>query len=178
MAIQLNSANDPYAPPSLQHTPTNPQHPSYVAPLQNPILFSSYNVPNRKDIATNSFLPFGFIFSPVAPIEPPLPCLRKPPVKCKKCGALINRYCKFDLSTGKWSCVFCQTLNENKEEYGDNSPSSSYPELVKMGVEYLDPTQQPFPLSSGYLDPAYVFLIDLNISRDDLEVKLTLHVKV
>ncbi len=74
--------------------------------------------------------------------------------------------------TGEWVCSFCKQSNINKEEYGDSSSTAIYPELVNTTVEYLDPTQQPFPLmGSGAYDPVYIFLIDLNHSKKHLQVR-------
>jgi hypothetical protein len=162
-----------YAPPSLQYASTDPTHPSYIPSQQNEVLFSTYKAINRKELAQNCGLPHGLLFSPFRPLEPLPPCLRKPPVLCAKCRAVINRYCKVDLKTGVWNCVFCSHNNNNRAEYGDSEQSDAlYPELVKMSVEYLDPTlQQSFSLTNR-TESLVLILIDATASEKDLKVNL------
>eukprot|EP01114_Cavostelium_apophysatum_P002146 TRINITY_DN11871_c0_g1_i2.p1 TRINITY_DN11871_c0_g1~~TRINITY_DN11871_c0_g1_i2.p1 ORF type:complete len:924 (-),score=187.79 TRINITY_DN11871_c0_g1_i2:24-2708(-) len=157
-----------YAPPSLEHTTSEVSSPRYVPPAETSAVFSSSKIPNRRDMAASSHLPFGMLFSPVAPLEPAPPCLRRPPVKCKKCGGIINRYCKLDQLTGRWNCIFCRVGNDGGEQYRDIG-STYLPELDKNVVEYLDPTQQPFPILNSSLETSFVFVVDLNIAQKEMQ---------
>jgi hypothetical protein len=42
--------------------------------------------------------------------------------------------------------------NVHREEYGNSSSGSLYPELVKLAVEYMDPSNQPFPVMGNAWD--------------------------
>ncbi|PRP79247.1 hypothetical protein PROFUN_13040 [Planoprotostelium fungivorum] len=156
---------DLYIPPSLQHFSENPDHPSYVPPQSRALFFSSTKVPNTNDTLSKMNIPFGVIFTPAEHLEPAPPCLRRPPVKCKSCGIIINFLSKLR-PDGTWNCTFCDSRNESSREYGD-SDAVHYPELHRSLVEYLDPTTQPSVMSSD-LECIDYYLIDLNFSAQDL----------
>lgn len=184
---------------SVVHSPifSNPNAIGYIPPTLNSVLLSCTKLPNRKDICGGNSkeipLPIGTIYTPLANILPAPPCLRRPPTKCSYCGAYINRYCVVDFKVGAWVCCFCNCRNIDKNQYLSDSLSSFtpnindteeatdskiiYPELVKMTVEYLVPSEYESSLvsvnntfSSISCDFCHLFLLDLSVSFSEFQV--------
>eukprot|EP01119_Soliformovum_irregulare_P002020 TRINITY_DN1205_c0_g1_i3.p1 TRINITY_DN1205_c0_g1~~TRINITY_DN1205_c0_g1_i3.p1 ORF type:complete len:611 (-),score=143.92 TRINITY_DN1205_c0_g1_i3:699-2531(-) len=154
--------------PALEHTIIDASHPAYVPPVSSSVEFSCQQIHNQSETSKRTGIPIGMLFTPVATLNQSPPCLRRPPVKCKKCHAYINPYCQMNLQDGTWRCCFCFNTNQDREEYAGATPETNI-ELVQPVVEYLDPTSQPFPVVGGFLEPAYAFLIDLSISKTELQ---------
>lgn len=55
--------------------------PTLASSRDKAMLMSCKKLPNRKDLASASCLPFGILLSPVAPLAKSPPCLRRPAVR-------------------------------------------------------------------------------------------------
>jgi len=70
----------------VQHIGTEPRDaessvPTLASSRDKAMLMSCKKLPNRKDLASASCLPFGILLSPVAPLAKSPPCLRRPAVR-------------------------------------------------------------------------------------------------
>lgn len=136
-------------------------------------LFSSGFIPESKnDMKNFKSIPFGLLFSPFVNDNE---VLRKTPAKCSQCKAYIHCYCTItsDHNNIKWNCTFCGQENSfyssNEISQFGNYQRDQFPELIQTQVDFIDPVEQPMIRKLN--SPVYIFLIDGNITKVDMEVR-------
>ena len=114
--------------------------------------------------------------------------LRRAPIRCATCGAYVSCYSPIDFAAATWQCVMCGAVVRH-EHFALFAPSTSspreppvytpesllemrrhYPELVHEVADYLDPAAQPLYAASVKAGPAFIFVIDCNVTRAEMEV--------
>ncbi|KAI9206218.1 Sec23/Sec24 trunk domain-containing protein [Polychytrium aggregatum] len=138
------------------------------------IRLTTYNLPCSDELQNMSSLPLGLIVQPMvdfSPVEMPIPvvdCGEAGPVRCKRCMAYINPFCKFIEGGRKFVCNLCTFETEVPAEYFSNLDMmgrrvdlAQRPELRYGSVEFTASkdyiARPPVPLS-------YVFAIDVSWS--------------
>ncbi|KAI0561480.1 vesicle coat complex COPII subunit Sec23 [Gracilaria domingensis] len=122
--------------------------------------------PSSRLEATRCIVPFACMYTPLKRLAPnrlpqPLPY---DPVQCKACTAVLNPYCRVDLRTRMWFCVFCHHRNGLPPNYSSISEQNLPYELVPdfTTVEYSLPRQPAAP-------PAFLFVLDTCTRDDELQ---------
>jgi len=140
------------------------------------VTFTSSMVPNQSTVANGS-LPFGFFFCPVVnnSIGYSPPVLRREPIRCSKCAAFVNPYCKVDKETGNWNCIFCSHTNSTgARDYATDDCKSAL-ELLEAAVDWLPPSDTNLrsfslpgePASGGGTAPPLVYAIDESLDAEE-----------
>lgn len=139
---------------------------------ESSVLFSCSHLLNKKDQLSKLELPFGCLFNPIGNNHE-LSCLRRSPLLCSRCKAVIHPYCFIDFHKSIWTCTFCGNSNSNKNTFDQSSDIEFFPELKKNEVEYLDPEAQSLGLKDYEQlssEPTFLFLIDSNFSKQEFKV--------
>jgi Sec23/Sec24 trunk domain/Sec23/Sec24 zinc finger len=120
-------------------------HPAARYRASNGALFSFTKGPPGPGLVNSCELPFGFVYTPLAPPEqdsylpdsgiPVIPCLGEslPSVVCLTCLAYMNLYSTFDPATGVWMCSLCGSRNACPP---DALTTSLAPALVSPMIEF------------------------------------------
>lgn len=136
----------------------------YSVEAQDAIRFSWNILPPNKMVATRAVAPIGCLYTPMKDLEN-LALVEYKPLMCQKCKAVLNPYNSLDFRSKSWGCVFCSTRNPFPREYAENISETNLPaELHKQysTIEYALPS----PNSTA---PAFLFLIDLCVSKEELQ---------
>eukprot|EP01060_Flectonema_neradi_P037772 TRINITY_DN770_c0_g1_i1.p1 TRINITY_DN770_c0_g1~~TRINITY_DN770_c0_g1_i1.p1 ORF type:complete len:1410 (+),score=304.88 TRINITY_DN770_c0_g1_i1:395-4231(+) len=130
-------------------------------------------IPNSQQLTTKVGLPVGVIIRPFADLEPeeePIPVVTfkqgktQTVVRCTKCKAYINPYCRFTDGGKAWICVVCRVMNNVHQDYfaplenGIRTDIHERPELNRCTVEFSAPSNY---LSGPPQNPNFVFVIDV-----------------
>ncbi|KAI5406474.1 protein transport protein SEC23 [Lathyrus oleraceus] len=116
-------------------------------------------------------IPLTIMCTPLSQQGTDLPLLPYDPLLCTRCGAVLNPYARLDYQSRIWHCPFCSQRNPFPRSIADaNLPAELFPTYTT--VEYSS--------TSPFHPPAFVFLIDVSSSEDDLrslknELLLLLH---
>ncbi|XP_073225313.1 protein transport protein SEC23 G [Cicer arietinum] len=116
-------------------------------------------------------IPLTIMCTPLTQQGTDLPLLPYDPLSCTRCGAVLNPYARLDYQSRIWHCPFCSQRNPFPRSIADtNLPAELFPTYTT--VEYNSP--------SLFHPPAFVFVIDVSSSEDDLrplknEILLLLH---
>lgn len=96
-------------------------------------------------VTNTASLGFGAMVSPAPSSPASLPCVRRRPNRCERCGAYANLYCAVVPNTGEWRCPFCATRNTKGSEYAvqEGHEFAQWPELKQRGVDYLEANLGP-----------------------------------
>lgn len=136
--------------------------------------FSSYAIPNSKDMMDTQPLPTGLLLSPCVRLVPPPPFLPTSISSCLKCGIYVNTYCNILIQSKQWRCIFCS--NVNKFSHHNNVDLNTRPEVTKKVIEFVfdddekDMTGDCHPKCSSHdihtgLGDTYLFVIDCNVHQ-------------
>lgn len=103
--------------------------------------------PASRSKAENLIIPVASIYSPLRPNIKSSQYIKHSPHICSACKAILNPYCKVDLTQRVWICAFCLNLNKLK--------STKVKELQsdQTTVEYLLQKKDPEPL-------VFLFVVD------------------
>ena len=136
----------------------------YSIEAQDAIRFSWNVLPPNKMVATRAVAPIGCLYTPMKDLEN-LALVEYKPLMCQKCRSVLNPYNSIDFRSKFWGCVFCSTRNPFPRDYAENISETNLPaELHKQysTIEYLI-SSQTTPT------PAFVFLIDLCVVKEELQ---------
>lgn len=122
--------------------------------------------PSSRLEATRCIVPFACMYTPLKNLASNRlpPALEYDPVQCKSCTAVLNPYCRVDLRTRMWFCVFCHHRNALPPNYSTISEQSLPCELVPdfTTVEYSLRRQPSSP-------PVFLFVLDTCVRDDELQ---------
>jgi hypothetical protein len=143
----------------------NVDHPAARYRAGSGALFSFSKGPPGPGLHNSCELPFGFVYTPLAPPDSitPVPCIGEslPPVLCLTCLAYINLYSTFDAVTGIWTCALCGSRNAAPPEA---LATTLAPALVSPMLEY----RQVLPgMGSETNACAMVLVVDRNVPRHE-----------
>lgn len=116
-------------------------------------------------------IPPTIMCTPLSQQGTDLPLLPYDPLVCTRCGAVLNPYARLDYQSRIWHCPFCSQRNPFPRSIADaNLPAELFPTYTT--VEYSS--------SLPFHPPAFVFVIDVSSTEDDLrslrnELLLLLH---
>eukprot|EP00850_Spirogloea_muscicola_P015664 SM000122S25771 [mRNA] locus=s122:246584:251015:+ [translate_table: standard] len=133
------------------------------------VRFSSHKVASEMAILNVASLGFGALLSLVtgsvsggrAAAAPPL--VRRAPLRCRRCGAYSNLYCRVAPRTGEWTCVLCSMANFGDGEYmlTPGEDFGAWPELGSRVVDYIDVGARRYSAASDAAMAApVIFVID------------------
>lgn len=142
--------------------------------------FSALKCPRNGGLENSCELPFGFVWTPMAPcneeavaiVECPTDAL--PPVLCLTCLAYMNPNCKLDPRTGVWNCPLCD--QENVAPVREFKEGQLLHQVLKSPiVEYHQPMLEPKPLGPEEPDDSctYIFVVDANLPAEDAHAIVT-----
>lgn len=119
-------------------------------------------------------IPLTIMCTPLSQHGTDLPLLPYDPLLCTRCGAVLNPYARLDYQSRIWHCPFCSQRNPFPRSIADaNLPAELFPTYTT--VEYSSSSS-----SSLFHPPAFIFVIDVSTSQDELcslknEILLLLH---
>lgn len=130
-------------------------------------------LPASKDVLEMCNIPMAAIVQPLATprpgeyvpetVEHPL---EAGPVRCSRCRAYINPYCKFTDYGRSYTCNICDFSNEvpseyycNLDEYGRRRDRLERPELCRGAVDFAVPKSYS---TRPVQNPVYVFALDVS----------------
>ncbi|PXF40314.1 Protein transport protein SEC23 [Gracilariopsis chorda] len=122
--------------------------------------------PSSRLEATRCIVPFACMYTPLKRLNSNRlpPPLQYDPVQCKACTSVLNPYCRVDLRTRMWFCIFCHHRNALPPNYSSITEQSLPYELIPdfTTVEYALPRQRAAP-------PAFLFVLDTCTRDDELQ---------
>lgn len=129
-------------------------------------------LPSTKEARNQAAIPVAAIVQPLAqlgPGEEPLPLVDtdgKGPVRCMRCHAYLNTFCRFVENGFKWICCMCSHQNDTPDHHFNQLDHLGYrvdrderPELSKGTVEYVATETY---LARPPMRPAYLFVVDVS----------------
>jgi hypothetical protein len=136
-------------------------------------LFTSSKCPPGPGLENCCELPFGFIWTPMAPSNTISKIICRgealPPVICLTCLAYLNLYAELDVTTGIWMCPLCGEKNvAPKEEFLQGGQLAGV--LSTPVVEYhqrIGANNSSNPEENALDACTYVLCVDANLARDE-----------
>ena len=136
----------------------------YYIETLDAIRFSWNVIPPNKPVATRAVAPIGCLYTPMKELEN-MPLVDYKPLMCQKCRAILNPFNSIDFRSKCWSCVFCSTRNPFPREYAESISEDNLPPESHKQYSTIE-----YPLTTKPTSvPAFVFLIDLCVSQDELQ---------
>ena len=140
--------------------------------------FSSQKVPSGVGMETCCELPFGFVWTPMAPCSQGsmsvVDCKGEalPPVLCLSCLSYINMYAKLDSVNNTWECPLCgsdeNVLDPTLLVSPDGILSSA---LATPMVEFRQQFHRLFDTSNTNTNKitshTYILVLDANLNREE-----------
>jgi hypothetical protein len=134
--------------------------------------FSSKKCPSAPGLETSCELPFGYVWTPMAPCSKEnvtvVDCKGEalPPVLCLSCLTYINKFAKLDAEKNVWECPLCGS-DENVlepsliQQGGPLSSALSTPIVEYRQQLHMGEYEGEFPSRT------YILVLDTNLSREE-----------
>lgn len=121
--------------------------------------------PSCRVDSTKIVVPLGCMYTPLFDNEH-MPLVEAEPIQCRSrdCMGVLNPYCRVDIRSKSWTCLFCRQRNAFPPNYADVLSEQTLPIEVhptSSTIEYLLPHAPSLP-------PLYMFVVDTAVDTQEL----------